>query len=41
MSKLSKYAFANKDDALVFVKENGGELMSFDEAIEIALKDFK
>lgn len=40
MSKISKYAFADKNEAEVFVKENGGELMRFDKALEVALKDF-
>jgi len=41
MSGVSKYAFENKDDALAFAKENGGEVMSFEKALEVAKKDFK
>jgi nitrous oxide reductase accessory protein NosL len=41
MSGVSKYAFAKKDDALAFAKQNGGEVMSFEKALEVAKKDFK
>jgi nitrous oxide reductase accessory protein NosL/ferredoxin len=40
MSGVSKYAFASKEDALLFIQENGGELASFDEALSLALEDF-
>jgi len=40
MSGISKYAFAKKEDALAFAKKNGGEVMSFDKALEVAMKDF-
>jgi copper chaperone NosL len=40
MSYVSKYAFKEKSDALEFMKKNGGSLKSFDEAYEIAKKDF-
>ena len=41
MSKVSKYAFANKEDALAFAKQNGGEVMDYEKALEIAKRDFK
>jgi hypothetical protein len=40
MSSVSKYAFKEKSDAVEFVKQNGGEIMDFDQAIEVAFKDF-
>jgi hypothetical protein len=40
MSRVSKYAFLNKEDALAFQKEYGGKIMSFNEALEVAKKDF-
>ena len=40
MTTNSKYAFGTKVGAERFIKENGGKLMSFDEAYSIALKDF-
>lgn len=41
MTKSSKFAFADKNDALDFVKTNGGEIVTFDEAYKNALKDFR
>ena len=41
MSGLSKYAFEGRMSARRFAKENGGRVMSFEEAYEYALKDFK
>ena len=38
MSKISKLAFAKKDDALNFIKKYGGKLMSFEQALNIAKK---
>ncbi len=40
MSKVSKYAFANKEDAVKFSKRYGGKVVDFDTAFKIALKDF-
>lgn len=40
MTGNSQYAFLDKNDALFFQKENGGKLVSFDEAYKISLKDF-
>jgi nitrous oxide reductase accessory protein NosL len=40
MSMVSKYAFASKDDANSFIKENGGKLATFEEAYNISKKDF-
>jgi hypothetical protein len=41
MSKVSKYAFRNLSDAKNFAKEFGGQIMSLQEAKEVAQKDFK
>ncbi len=41
MTPTSKYAFASRKDAEAFRADNGGEIMDFDRAVEIALKDFK
>lgn len=41
MSKISKYAFLNRDDAQKFQTQNGGEIMDFYKALEIAREDFK
>ena len=38
MSKVSKLAFASKDDAKAFVKEYGGEIVSFEQALAMAQK---
>ncbi len=40
MSMNSKYAFFSKEEAVKFVKKHGGEIKSFNEALEIANKDF-
>jgi len=40
-AKVSKYAFANKEDALEFAKKYGGKVMTFKEALEIAKRDFE
>ena len=40
MSMISKYAFANKSDAIKFAKEFGGEVTNFDGAYAEATKDF-
>ena len=40
MSGLSKYAFEGRMSARRFAKENGGRVMSFEEAYKYALKDF-
>jgi copper chaperone NosL len=39
MTKNAKWAFENKADAEMFVKENGGKLTSFDEAIKASYDD--
>ncbi|MDD3855119.1 MAG: hypothetical protein A3J96_05230 [Sulfurimonas sp. RIFOXYC2_FULL_36_7] len=41
MSKISKYAFANEEEAKKFQGEFGGEIMDFNKALEVAKKDFK
>lgn len=41
MSRVSKYAFATKERAELFQKENGGEIIDFYQALEVAKKDFK
>ena len=41
MSIVSKYAFGSKDEALKFSKRYGGEVLDFEKAKQIALKDFK
>jgi len=40
MSMVSKYAFANIDDASRFAKENGGKVMDYNAAYAEAKKDF-
>jgi len=40
MSHISKYAFATKDEAQKFQKKHGGKIVSFEEALKIAKKDF-
>ena len=40
MSEVSKYAFANRADAVKFSKRYKGEVVDFEEAVKIALKDF-
>ena len=39
MTRNAKWAFAAKDKADAFIKENGGKLASFDEAIKSAYED--
>jgi nitrous oxide reductase accessory protein NosL len=39
MTKRAKWAFENKADAETFIKENGGALATFDEAIKLAYED--
>lgn len=40
MSKVSKYAFKNLDDAKAFQAKNGGEILDFHGALEAAREDF-
>ncbi len=40
MSRISKYAFANISDAKEFQHLKGGEIMDFQQALEVANKDF-
>ena len=39
MTRNAKWAFANKDDAEKFQRENGGRIATFDEALEASYKD--
>jgi nitrous oxide reductase accessory protein NosL len=39
MTAVPKWAFAKKDEALKFVKENGGRVTAFDEALNLALRE--
>ncbi len=39
MTKRAKWAFENKEDAEKFVKENGGEISTFDGVIKAAYED--
>ncbi|MBF0539146.1 MAG: nitrous oxide reductase accessory protein NosL [Nitrospirae bacterium] len=39
MTKLAKWAFADKEEAQRFVKENGGELATFDQAMTAAQEE--
>ncbi|HEX2770467.1 MAG TPA: nitrous oxide reductase accessory protein NosL, partial [Geobacteraceae bacterium] len=39
MTEVPKWAFAKKDDAQKFVKENGGRVTTFDEALNLALRE--
>lgn len=39
MSIKGKWAFANKEDALSFIRENGGQISSFDEAMKVTFED--
>jgi copper chaperone NosL len=39
MTKRAKWAFERKEDAEAFVKESGGSLAAFDEAIKLAYED--
>jgi len=40
MSRVSKYAFSSKEDAKKFQADNGGEIMDFHKALDVAKKDF-
>ncbi len=40
MSRISKYAFANISDAKDFQHSKGGKIMNFQQALEVAKKDF-
>lgn len=39
MTKNAKWAFANQDDAQAFLKENGGRMGSFDDAMKATFED--
>jgi copper chaperone NosL len=39
MTAMPKWAFARKEDAQKFIKENDGRLTNFDEALDLALKE--
>jgi nitrous oxide reductase accessory protein NosL len=39
MTEVPKWAFAKIDDARKFVKENGGRVTTFDEALNLALRE--
>jgi copper chaperone NosL len=39
MTKRAKWAFEKKEDADKFIKENGGTLATFDEAVKLAYED--
>ncbi len=41
MSRVSKYAFKNISDAKEFQEKKGGKLMTFEEALKEAQKDFR
>jgi nitrous oxide reductase accessory protein NosL len=41
MSRVSKYAFKNLEDAQEFQKKNGGKILDFKAALEVAREDFK
>lgn len=41
MTRVSKYAFLSEAMAKEFQAKNGGEIMRFNEALEVAKKDFK
>ena len=41
MSRTSKYAFKNLSDAKEFQRLRGGKIMTFNQALEIAKKDFQ
>ena len=41
MSRVSKYAFANKNDAEKFQAKVGGKIMNFSSALDVAKEDFK
>lgn len=39
MTEVPKWAFAKRDDAQKFAKENGGRVTTFDEALNLALRE--
>jgi len=39
MTAIPKWAFAKKEEAQKFVKENGGRVTTFDEALNLALRE--
>ena len=39
MTSEAKWAFAGKENAQQFVRENGGKVTTFDEALELAIKE--
>jgi copper chaperone NosL len=39
MTKTAKWAFADKKDALAFIKENGGKLANFEDAMKATYED--
>lgn len=39
MTKRAKWAFENREDAEAFIKDNGGKLATFDEALKAAYED--
>lgn len=39
MTRRAKWAFEKKEDAEIFIKENGGNIASFEEAIKAAYED--
>ena len=41
MSQISKYAFSSKKEAKEFAKKNGGRVVKFEDALNIALKDYQ
>jgi len=41
MSTISKYAFADKNDANTFANQHGGRVVGFDKALALASDDFK
>ena len=41
MSRISKYAFSNLDDAKEFQDEYGGDIVNFYKALDVARDDFK
>ncbi|HTG81574.1 MAG TPA: nitrous oxide reductase accessory protein NosL [Geobacteraceae bacterium] len=39
MTPLPKWAFAKREDAQMFVRENGGTITGFDDALDLAIKE--
>ena len=39
MTKTAKWAFADRKDAEAFIKENGGKLANFDDAMQVTYED--